>query len=103
MWDFKKYTGRQIRLLLQNDMRIKELKKLRYVHRTQLYKVWKDRYDSIVIKSARILFTKIEYIRNNPIKKGYVNQAIDWKHSSANFYINNYCTGVILRNAGEIV
>jgi putative transposase len=32
------------------------------------------------------LYTMIEYIHNNPVRRGLVQQATDWKWSSARFY-----------------
>lgn len=103
MRDFKKYTGRYIRVLIQDDNRLVVLEKLVYNRRTQVFKVWRDRYDAVMINSANVLYTKIEYIHNNPVRKGYVSQACDWKYSSAGYYIDGKMTGVKLRNAGEII
>jgi putative transposase len=42
-------------------------------------------YDRNVI-DARTLFSMIEYIHNNPVRRGLVEDATDWIWSSARFY-----------------
>jgi putative transposase len=38
------------------------------------------------ITEARTLWTMIEYIHNNPVRRGLVAQACDWKWSSAGWF-----------------
>ncbi|MCK5124747.1 MAG: transposase [candidate division Zixibacteria bacterium] len=47
------------------------------------FRLWKPRFDDLMIKSKEQFLIKLEYIHNNPVKKGLVLSAIDWKYSSA--------------------
>lgn len=35
------------------------------------------------LRSARDIYEKIDYIHNNPVRRGLVNQPVDWQWSSA--------------------
>lgn len=35
-----------------------------------------------------MMIQKIEYIHNNPVSRGYVDQPIDWRYTSARNYSN---------------
>jgi len=48
--------------------------------------LWKPRFDSLVISSEDILRQKIEYIHNNPVRKGLVEEPWQWRYSSASAY-----------------
>jgi hypothetical protein len=39
-------------------------------------------------RSMPLLTISLEYIRNNPVKRGLCQQAVDWKWSSARYYHN---------------
>jgi putative transposase len=51
------------------------------------YRFWQrgGGYDRNVREPATVL-TMIEYIHNNPVRRGLVKQAVDWPWSSARFY-----------------
>jgi len=34
----------------------------------------------------KTMIQKIEYIHNNPVKRGYVDEAVHWRYSSARDY-----------------
>jgi REP element-mobilizing transposase RayT len=111
MRDFKKYTSVQIRQLLEKEgdteclsvfMRNANLvKKARRVNHKETkphsravrssdltgYKVWMDRYDELAVYSPDVLLTKINYIHENPVRKGLVRRPEDWLYSSyRNYY-----------------
>ena len=45
---------------------------------------------SIEIWSLKVFVQKLNYVHNSPVETGFVNDAVDWKYSSArNYYINN--------------
>ena len=103
MRDFKKYSSRQIRLELQKDNNINILELIRFQKGEQLYKVWQDGFDAKIIRGNDMLITKIEYIHNNPVRKGLVENAEEWEDSSAGFYSGKENKYFNLRNAGEIM
>ena len=87
MRDFKKFTSGEIRRMLEKDGHINLLNKLRYDHREQKFKIWQDRFDDVYLESINVIETKIDYIHENPVKKGLVKLPEEYKYSSAAFYI----------------
>ncbi|WP_415228798.1 hypothetical protein [Psychromonas sp.] len=39
-----------------------------------------------LIQNEAMMLQKIEYIHHNPVKRGYVDQAVHWRYSSARNY-----------------
>ena len=105
MRDFKKYTSVKIRKKLEEDKRVDIIEKLVYVKGGQKYKVWQDRFDAQLIISKSVLLTKINYIHNNPVKRGLVSNSVEWEYSSAEYYlgrVNEETMNILLRHANEI-
>ena len=44
--------------------------------------IWQRRFWEHVIRDEQDFLNHIEYIHQNPVKHGYVQNAIDWPHSS---------------------
>ena len=84
--DLKKYTSVKIRQQLEKEGKEEILKELVYRRYRQKYKVWKDRFDAVIIRHKNVLLTKIKYIHNNPVKNGLAERAEDWEYSSARYY-----------------
>jgi putative transposase len=85
--DFKSYTARQIidlaDLIGRNDL-LKLFHVLKCRHKKdRLYQVWQEGSHPEEIFSRSMMWQKINYIHNNPVKKRYVTDPIDWKYSSA--------------------
>lgn len=88
MRDMKKYTSVKLRQCLElDDMHKVEM--LKYKKCGQKFKVWKDRFDAVIIRHRSVLITKVEYIHNNPIKAEFVDYPEEWKYSSAMYYATN--------------
>ncbi len=51
------------------------------------FKVWLEGFHPIPLMSAKFFREKLEYIHQNPVKKGFVGRAEDWKYSSARNYL----------------
>jgi putative transposase len=51
--------------------------------------VWMRRFDDLVIVTEKQFYVKLNYIHDNPVRKGLVKEAVDWKWSSAQFWIND--------------
>ena len=47
------------------------------------YQVWQEGMQPKLIQSEAMMMEKINYIHNNPIKRGYVDEAKHWRYSSA--------------------
>ncbi len=89
MRDFKKYTSTKVRQQLEKEGRHSALKCLRanaHGKKNQVFKLWMDRFDDLVIDQEETLGVKLEYIHNNPVKAGLVEEAEEWEFSSARNY-----------------
>ena len=89
MKDFKKFTSTKVRQQLEIDNRRSLVERLRANsprRKGQVFKLWMDRFDDVVIYSEDVLRIKIEYIHNNPVKAGLAEFPEQWKYSSARNY-----------------
>ena len=50
---------------------------------------WQQHNKPIELWSSKVLKQKIEYIHINPVKQGFVTNAVDWKYSSARNYASD--------------
>ncbi len=53
-----------------------------------IVRVWKERGRAFPVMSEEVLLEKLQYIHNNPVKAGLVEQAEGWLFSSARWYAN---------------
>jgi len=51
------------------------------------YKVWQDGFHPETLESEKFFLQKLEYLHNNPVRKGLVGKPEYWWHSSAGSYI----------------
>ncbi|HEX2788101.1 MAG TPA: transposase [Ignavibacteria bacterium] len=92
MRDFKKYTSTKIRKQLESDNHAEIIESLRsnaIGKKNQMFKLWMDRFDDVVIYSEEILKIKINYIHNNPVKANLVSNPENWIYSSAGNYLKS--------------
>jgi len=52
------------------------------------YKVWSDGTHPVALVSEQMAIQKLEYLHNNPIRKGLVELPEHWRYSSAAFYLD---------------
>jgi REP-associated tyrosine transposase len=79
--DFKKFTSKQIKL----NIRVTEPDVLHiFTNRKAQFNLWQKTNMPIILQNKKILLQKINYIHNNPVRKGYVSNSQYWKYSSAN-------------------
>jgi putative transposase len=62
------------------------------------YQLWQEGVHAELIQSEEMMRQKIEYIHHNPVKRGYVEDAVHWRYSSAKSYAGQpglleICTG----------
>jgi len=85
--DFKSFTARRIIEYLQSqglDATLRRLASAKRRHkRDRQYQVWQEGSHPQIIRGDDMMRQKIEYIHNNPVKRGYVDHPTDWKYSSA--------------------
>jgi len=91
MRDFKHYTSSKIAEMLvknNNHLFLHVFKKAVESRSKQHdYKVWQDEYHPIAITSEKWFLQKMEYMHNNPVRKGFVDRSEHWKYSSARNWI----------------
>ena len=97
MQSFKQYTAKQLLELLKKENVTTLLEQLAFYkkahHKEKNYQVWEEGYQPKLIQGEAMMQVKIDYIHNNPVKRGYVDEAIHWRYSSARDY--NGMSGLI--------
>jgi putative transposase len=89
MRDFKKFTSTKIRQQLEEDGHTDWCERLRRHaagRSRQVFKLWMDRFDDVVLQTEDVVGQKVEYIHWNPVPAGLVENPEDWKYSSARNY-----------------
>jgi putative transposase len=49
--------------------------------------IWERRFDDLVIHSDKQYRTKLNYLHENPVRRGLVGEPTDWRWSSARFWM----------------
>ena len=52
----------------------------------RIYQVWQEGLQPKLIQTDAMMISKINYIHHNPVKRGYVDEAVHWRYSSARDY-----------------
>lgn len=66
---------------------LKQLAFYKKAHKTDReYQVWEEGSHPQQIQSDEMMRQKIEYIHNNPVKRGYIDNPVHWRNSSARNY-----------------
>jgi len=90
MQRFKSYTAKQIISYLEEKQVTQLLDLLALFKRTYKteahYQVWEEGNHPQIIESDAVMRQKLEYIHQNPVKRGYVDQAEHWRYFSARNY-----------------
>ena len=58
----------------------------KYNKRNKVYQVWQQNNRPKVLHSPAFTYQKINYIHQNPVEAGFVNEPKGWKYSSAGDY-----------------
>lgn len=51
------------------------------------YKVWQEGFHPIAIDSEEFFHQKLNYLHDNPVRKGFVERPEHWMYSSARNYL----------------
>lgn len=90
MQRFKSFTARRLVDLLQSKSAItllNSLQRLKLPHKSESdHQVWQQGSHPEQIQSEEMMWQKIEYTHNNPLKRGYVDNPLHWRYSSARNY-----------------
>ena len=88
--DFKSYTARRIiDCLIERNVRVllEGLEHHKSRHKSdRLFQLWQEGSHPKIIATEAMMLQKLEYIHNNPVKRGYVSDPTHWRYSSARNY-----------------
>jgi REP element-mobilizing transposase RayT len=83
----KSYTSKKIIEHLQRFNKNWLLNQLTYYKKqhkmNSTYQLWQEGFHPKLITTEKMLYQKIEYIHNNPVRRGYVDKPEYWYYSSA--------------------
>ncbi|WP_310441812.1 REP-associated tyrosine transposase [Sulfurimonas sp.] len=90
MRKFKAHTAKEILKLLQDkDVKtiLEQLAFYKKAHKKETtYQLWQEGIQPKLIKDDKMMIERINYIHQNPVKRGYVDEAKFWRYSSARDY-----------------
>ena len=88
--EFKSFTARKIIDFLEvKHVReiLGQLERLKVKHKTdRIHQLWQEGSHPQMIQCDEMMWQKLEYIHNNPVVRGYVDDPIHWRCSSARNY-----------------
>ena len=88
--DFKSFTARQIIDYLKEknaENMLQQLAQSKAAHKQDRdYQVWQEGSHPELIQDEAMLQQKIGYIHHNPVRRGYVDDPVHWRYSSARNY-----------------
>lgn len=88
--DSKSFTARQLIDLLERREATVLLKQLQFhklAHKVESeYQLWQEGSHPEQIQNDSMMWQKLEYIHNNPVERGYVDDPVHWRYSSAKNY-----------------
>jgi putative transposase len=87
----KTFTSKRIAEILEKDARTEWLNAMKSAgaKRRAEIKVWQDEFHPEEIRSEQFFNQKLNYIHNNPVRAGHIEDPDEWKYSSAGFYYRN--------------
>ncbi|VFM95184.1 MAG: REP element-mobilizing transposase RayT [Candidatus Kentron sp. G] len=88
---FKSYTAHYLIEYLKEQRARRVLDQLSFFKKQHKqdreHQVWEEGCHPEEIRGEAMLLQKIDYIHNNPVKRGYVDEATHWRYSSARNYM----------------
>ena len=88
--NFKSYTARQIIdyfIEKKADSILSQLKFHKLNHKKDRdYQLWQEGSHPQLIQDENMMRQKIEYIHNNPVERGFIDDPVHWRYSSARNY-----------------
>ncbi|MBK8553026.1 MAG: transposase [Ignavibacteria bacterium] len=96
----KSYTAKKIIEKLNTNKNysvLEELKKRKKIYKIESeFQIWQEGYHPQEMTNSIMLKQKIEYIHNNPVRKGLVSRPENWKYSSAGYYLTGQQSELII-------
>ncbi len=94
---FKSFTARSIIDYLEKENAKSVLDQLKFYKKAHKedrnYQLWQEGMHPKQIQTPQMMIERINYIHNNPLKRGYVDKPEHWRYSSARDYLGN--TGLL--------
>lgn len=88
--EFKSFTATLIlKQMKEAGMKtlLQELEYYKLRHKVdQRHQFWQEGSHPQILESEDVMWQKIEYIHSNPLRRGYVDDPIHWRYSSARSY-----------------
>jgi len=88
--DFKRHTSSRLFEQLQRDHRAGRIEYFRraaqFYGQKSAFKIWQDGYHPEEIHTEAFFQQKLNYLHDNPVRKGYVAHPWEWLYSSARYY-----------------
>jgi len=88
---FKSYSARKIIDSFKMDQHSRWLKRMKRVKpaykNDQEFQFWEESYHPKQVVGDEMMMQKINYIHQNPVKRGYVDKPEYWRYSSARNYL----------------
>lgn len=88
---FKSFTAKRLLRYLEDKQEKSMLERLHFARKTykqdRAYQLWQEGSHAELVLSEDMMREKLDYIHNNPIKRGYVEKAEYWRYSSAGSYM----------------
>ncbi len=93
MRDFNRHTSRKISEALKTNNNRDNLRLFAqtadFDGRGNIYKIWQEGFHPMAVESDKFFMEKLQYIHDNPVRKGFVEKVEHWKYSSARNYLND--------------
>ncbi len=87
---FKSFTGKQGLQVMREEGEERMLRRLRRERSERdggwKHQLWQEDSHPEAIISEAMMIQKLEYIHNNPVERGYVDDPVHWRYSSARDY-----------------
>ena len=91
MRDFNRFTSQRITSLLEEMRRTDILALFRSAAikegRGNHYKLWQEGFHPIAIDTGKFFEEKLNYLHENPVRKGFAEHPEYWRYSSARNYL----------------
>ena len=88
---FKSFTAKQLLAYLNKNKVTQVLEQLAFYKKAhkqgQEYQLWQEGSHPQWIQNPEMMRQKVEYIHQNPVVRGYVDQPEHWRYSSARSYL----------------
>jgi hypothetical protein len=89
--DLKRHAARRVIEQLEmegSDWLLRQLRDQRAPHKTESqHQVWQEGSHPQVIRTDAMMLQKLEYLHNNPVKRGLVASPEHWRYSSAHEWL----------------